>query len=40
MRKGLPATRLSLETVRHRLRYSKRLFINRRGDGVHSPFAL
>ncbi len=40
MRKGLPATRLSLETVRHRLRYSKRLLINRRGDGVHSPFAF
>ena len=30
---------LTLRGVVRRLRYSKRLLINRRGDGVHSPFA-
>lgn len=41
MRKGLSPSRLpSLEVLRYRLRYSKRLLVNRRGDGVHSPFAF
>ena len=30
---------ITLRGVVRRLRYSKRLLINRRGDGVHSPFA-
>lgn len=41
MHRGFPSLRLrSLEAVRRRLRYSKRLLVNRRGDGVHSPFAF
>lgn len=31
---------ITLRGVVRRLRYSKRLLINRRGDGVHSPFAF
>lgn len=30
---------ITLRGVVRRLRYSKRLLVNRRGDGVHSPFA-
>lgn len=41
MRKGISVPSLfPLETLRRRLRYSKRLLVNRRGDGVHSPFAF
>lgn len=31
---------ITLRGVARRLQYSKRLLINRRGDGVHSPFAF
>ena len=31
---------ITLRGVVRRLQYSKRLLINRRGDGVHSPFAF
>lgn len=33
-------TFVSLHGVLRRLQYSKRLIVNRRGDGVHSPFAF
>ena len=33
-------TLVSLHVALRRLQYSKRLIINRRGDGVHSPFAF